>query len=59
MEKVQAYIARDKNGELYFYSEKPTLREDGTFIAPGFMTDKESFKEVKKGEMKKCIISID
>lgn len=57
MEGIRAYIARDKNGELYIYSEKPTMREDGTFIAPGFMFNKEHFSSIKKGEIKECVIS--
>ena len=59
MKNVKAYIARDKNGELYFYAEKPELREDGTFIASGFMHDKETFKEIEKCKFKSCIISFE
>ena len=33
------------------------MREDGTFIAPGFMFNKEAFSDVKKGEIKECVIS--
>ena len=51
MKTTKLYIARDKNGEIYFYSEKPTLRDDGTFIGPGFVTNNETFKDIKKGEV--------
>lgn len=54
--EVKAFIARDKNGDLYFYSDKPELREDGTFIATSFVSDKNAFKEVNKGEFKECRI---
>lgn len=44
MEKqVKAWIARDRNGELYIYAEKPKLREDGTFVAESFLSS-EHFK---------------
>ena len=56
MKKVKAFIARDKNGELYFYASEPTLRSDGTFIAHGFVSDGKSFPEIKKGEYKECTI---
>ena len=56
MKETKAFVARDKNGELYFYSEKPELREDGTFIGPSFVSNYNLLKEVKKGEVKKCKI---
>lgn len=58
MKQVKAFIARDKNGELYFYSDKPTLREDGTFIGTSFVSDKTIFKEVEKGKVRECVILV-
>ena len=49
---VTVYIARDMNGELYLYSSKPVLREDGTFLGTSFVSNKEVFKDIKKGECK-------
>lgn len=56
MTKQKVFIARDKNGELYFFSEEPKLREDGTFIAPGFVSDRTAFKDVEKGTFKQGVI---
>lgn len=55
--KVKAFVARDKNGEIYFYSDKPELREDGTFIATSFVSDKKAFKDIEKGEFTECTIT--
>ena len=55
--KVKAFVARDKNGELYFYNSTPVLREDGTFIATSFVSDKKAFKDLEKGEFTECTIT--
>jgi hypothetical protein len=55
----RAFIARDKNGELYFYIDKPKLREDGTFIGTGFVSHPYAFQEIKKCDCKKCTITLD
>lgn len=60
MEKtIKAYVARDKNKDLYFYQQKPTLRPNGTFIAPGLVFDKEAFAELQEGEYTEVTITYD
>ena len=58
MKQVKAFIARDKNGELYFYQDEPKMREDGTFIGTGFVSDKKAFDGIKNGECKEITITI-
>lgn len=57
--QLKAYIARDKNGDLYLYTALPKLREDGTFIAPTIVNDKKAFPEVGKCESRKVVITLD
>lgn len=57
--KTKAFVARDKNGELYFYTEEPKLREDGTFIAPSPVSDKQFMPFVEKKHFSKCTIIVD
>lgn len=60
MEKtIKAYVARDMNKDLYFYKQKPTLRPNGTFIAPGLVFDKEAFAELQVGEYTEVTITYD
>jgi hypothetical protein len=60
MEKtIKAFVARDKNKDLYFYKTKPTLRPDGTFIGPGLVFDKEAFAEIQDGEYTQVTITYD
>lgn len=54
--EVKGFIARDRNGELYLYSDTPVLREDGTFVATTFVSDKNAFKDIKKEAYVKCTI---
>lgn len=56
--EVNAFVARDRNGELYFYTDKPKLREDGTFIGGGIVSDRSFLQSVKRGEFKECTISV-
>lgn len=59
MEKsIKAFVARDENGDLFFYPEKPTMNEQGRFIAPTFIDDTKHFASVKRGECKECTITI-
>lgn len=55
---TKAFLARDKNGELYLYADKPTIREDGTYVGKTFVSDSNYFKEIKKGDCVKCEIFI-
>lgn len=57
--ETKAFVARDKNGELYFYTDKPKLREDGTFIGGGVVSDKQFMQHVGKGEFKECVILVE
>ena len=60
MEKtIKAYVARDKNKDLYFYKQQPTLRPNGTFIAPGLVFDKKAFAELQEGECTEVTITYD
>lgn len=59
MKQVKVFIARDKNGELYFYQDEPKMRENGTFIGTGFVSDKKAFGDIKNGECKSALISIE
>lgn len=54
--EVDAYVARDKNGELYFYTSKPTLREDGTFIGGGVVSDKNFMPFIARTKYARCTI---
>lgn len=56
--EVKAFVARDKNGELYFYTTEPKLREDGTFIGGGVVSDKLFLQNVARGKFKECVISV-
>lgn len=56
---VNAFVARDRNGELYFYTSKPTLREDGTFIGGGVVSDKQFMPFVGKLRACECVITVD
>ena len=57
--EVKAFGARDNNGELYFYTGEPKLREDGTFIGGGIVSDKNFMQFIRKGEFKECIIAVE
>ena len=57
--EVKAFVARDKNGELYFYTTKPKLREDGTFIGGGVVSDKSFLQNIGRGEFKECVITVE
>lgn len=57
--EVNAFVARDKNGELYFYTEKPKMREDGTFIASSPLSDKQFMPFIGKGQFKECVIVVE
>ena len=59
MKQVKVFIARDKNGDLYFYQDEPKMRDDGTFIGTGFMSDKKAFGDIKNGECKYALIFIE
>lgn len=52
------FAARDKNGELYFYTEKPTLREDGTFIGASPLSDKTFMPFVERKKCVKCFVVV-
>lgn len=57
--EAKAFVARDKNGELYFFTTKPQLRKDGTFIGGGVVSDRNFMQYVEKGEAKECIIAVE
>jgi hypothetical protein len=57
--KVKAFVARDKNGELYFYTEKPRMREDGTFIGGGVVSDRSFMPFIGKGKAFACKITVE
>ena len=52
--KEKLFAARDKNGELYFYTEEPRLREDGTFVGATPLSDKSFLPILEKGKYIKC-----
>lgn len=52
------FAARDKNGELYFYTEKPKMREDGTFIASSPLSDRQFMPFIGKGQFRECVITV-
>jgi len=57
--EVKAFVARDRNGELYFYTSKPKLRDDGTFIGGGIVSDRQFMQFVEKGQFRECTISVE
>lgn len=56
---VDAFVARDKNGELYFYTSRPVLREDGTFIGGGVVSDRQFMSFIERGKFKECTITVE
>lgn len=54
----KAFVARDKNGELYFYTDKPKMREDGTFIASSPLSDRQFMPFIGKGQFRECVITV-
>lgn len=57
--EAKAFVARDENGELYFYTDKPKLRKDGTFIGGGVVSDKNFMQYIRRGEFKECVIAVE
>lgn len=57
--KTKAFVARDNNGGLFFFTTKPKLREDGTFIGGGVVSDKSFLQSVGRGEFKECVITVE
>ena len=57
MKQTKVFIARDRNGELYFYQDEPKMREDGTFIGTGFVSECKAFNDIKCGECKEGVIT--
>lgn len=57
--ETKVFAARDINGDLFFYTTKPKMREDGTFIGGGVVSDKSFLQSVGRGEFKECVISVE
>lgn len=57
--ETKAFVARDKNGELYIYTTKPTLREDGTFIGGGIVSDRDFMPFIGRMRCSECKITVD
>ena len=57
--KEKLFAARDKNGELYFYEERPKLREDGTFVGSTPLSDKKFLPALEKGTCVECTLVVE
>jgi hypothetical protein len=58
--KTKEFVARDRNGELYFFTTKPKLRtDDGTFIGGGVVSDKQFLPFLEKGTSLPCEIVVN
>lgn len=57
--ETKVFAARDINGDLFFYTTKPKMREDGTFIGGGVVSDKGFMPFIAKGQLKECVITAE
>lgn len=53
-----AWLARDKGGDLYIFSEEPKLRDDGTFLAKSLVSSNQFKNDIKVGEKRRVTITL-